>query len=166
MIRIFNNWLNILFILSIIAITSALVAEFFFDLEPCKMCLNQRYPYYVIIFLIILFYIFKQTKNIWLFIFSQIALLYGFFYAVWHVGIEQKILPGPASCSGILSQTNSIQNLKQQITNQAIVNCSEITWAIFGLSAATLNALLLLFFLTFNTIFIVQYFYGTKKNED
>ena len=164
MIRIFNNWLNILFILSIIAITSALVAEFFFDLEPCKMCLNQRYPYYVIIFLIILFYIFKQTKNIWLFIFSQIALLYGFFYAVWHVGIEQKILPGPASCSGTLSQTNSIQNLKQQITNQAIINCSDITWAVFGLSAATLNTILLLFLLVFNTIFIIQNFYGKKKN--
>ena len=99
-----------------------------------------------------------------MFIFSQIALLYGFFYAVWHVGIEQKILPGPASCSGTLSQTNSIQNLKQQITNQAIVNCSEITWAVFGLSAATLNTLLLLFLLIFNTIFIVQNFYGTKKN--
>ena len=164
MMRIFNNWLNILFILSIMAITSALVAEFFFDLAPCKMCLKQRHPYYVIIFLVILFYIFRKTKNIWLFIISQIALLYGFFYAFWHVGIEQKILPGPVSCSGTLSQTNSIQNLKQQITNQAIVNCSEITWAVFGLSAATLNALLLLFFLIFNTIFIVQYFYGTKKN--
>ena len=164
MIRIFNNWLNILFVLSIIAITSAFIAEFFFDLAPCKMCLKQRHSYYAIIFLVILFYIFRHTKNIWLFIFSQIALLYGFFYAVWHVGIEQKILPGPASCSGILSQTNSIQNLKQQITNQAIINCSEITWAVFGLSAATLNALLLLFLLFFNTIFIVQYFYDAKKN--
>ena len=164
MMRIFNNWLNILFILSIIAITSALVAEFFFDLAPCKMCLKQRHPYYAIIFLVILFYIFRQTKHIWLYIFIQIALFYGFVYAFWHVGIEQKILPGPASCSGTLSQTNSIQNLKQQITNQAIVNCSEITWAVFGLSAATLNALLLLFFLIFNTIFIVQYFYDTKKN--
>ena len=121
-------------------------------------------PRYIIIFLVILSYIFRQTKNIWLFIFNQIALLYGFFYAVWHVGIEQKILPGPASCSGTLSQTNSIQNLKQQITNQAIVNCSEITWTVFGLSAATLNTLFLLFLLIFNTIFIVQNFYGTKKN--
>ena len=164
MMRIFNNWLIILFILSIIAITSALVAEFFFDLAPCKMCLKQRHPYYAIIFLVIIFYIFRQTKNIWLYIFVQIALLYGLFYAFWHVGIEQKILPGPASCSGTLLQTNSIQNLKQQITNQAIVNCSEITWAVFGLSAATLNALLLLFFLIFNTIFIVQYFYDTQKN--
>ena len=164
MMRILKNWLIILFILSIIAITSALVAEFFFDLAPCKMCLKQRHPYYIIIFLVILSYIFRQTKNILLYIFIQIALLYGFFYAVWHVGIEQKIFLGPVSCSGTLSQTNSIQNLKQQITNQAIVNCSEITWAVFGLSAATLNALLLLFFLIFNTIFIVQYFYDTKKN--
>jgi len=164
MMRIINNWLNILFILSVIAITSALVAEFIFDLVPCKMCLKQRHPYYIIIFLVILSYIFRQTKNIWLFIFNQIALLYGFFYAVWHVGIEQKILPGPTSCSGTLSQTNSIQNLKQQITNQDIVNCSEITWAVFSLSAATLNTLFLLFLLIFNTIFIVQNFYGTKKN--
>ena len=56
MMRIINNWLNILFILSIIAITSALIAEFFYDLAPCKMCLKQRYPYYAIIFLVILFY--------------------------------------------------------------------------------------------------------------
>ena len=164
MMRIINNWLNIFFILSIVAITSALVAEFFFDLAPCKMCLKQRHPYYAIIFLIILFYFFRQTKNIWLFVLCQIALLYGLFYSAWHVGIEQKILPGPASCSEMLSQTDSIQNLKQQITNQAIVNCSEITWAVFGLSAATLNTLLLLFLLIFNTIFIVQYFYDTKKN--
>ena len=33
MMRIINNWLNILFILSVISIASALVAEFFFDLE-------------------------------------------------------------------------------------------------------------------------------------
>ena len=38
MIRILNNWLNIIFILSIIAIVSALVAEFFFtqDQNPAQ----------------------------------------------------------------------------------------------------------------------------------
>ena len=88
----------------------------------------------------------------------------GLFYSIWHIGIENKILSGPASCSGTLSQTDSIQNLKQQIANQAIVNCSEITWTIGGLSAATLNSLLLLLILFFNTMFILQYFYGSKKN--
>lgn len=163
MIRFFNNWLSILFILSALAVGSALIAEFFFDLAPCKMCLKQRHPYYIIMSLVVLFYFFKQTKNIWLFILSQLALLYGLFYAIWHVGIEKQILPGPVSCSGPLRQTDSIQNLKKQITNQDVVSCSEITWAIAGFSAATLNTLLILLILIFNTIFIFKNFYGKKK---
>jgi disulfide bond formation protein DsbB len=162
--RILNSWLIIVFVLSIFAIASALFAEFVLDLTPCKMCLKQRHPYYLIILLIILFNFFKQTRNIWLYVFIQIFLIYGLFYSIWHIGIENKILSGPASCSGTLSQTDSIQNLKQQIANQAIVNCSEITWTIGGLSAATLNSLLLLLILFFNTMFILQYFYGSKKN--
>ena len=163
MIRVLNNWLSILFLLSSLVIGSALIAEYFFDLAPCKMCLKQRHPYYVIISLVILFYLFKKTTNIWLFILSQLALLYGLFYAIWHVGIEKQILTGPVSCSGALIQTDSIQNLKKQISNQDIVSCSEITWAIAGFSAATLNTLLILLILIFNTILIFRNFYDEKK---
>jgi len=160
----FRHWIGILFSISLVAIASALIAEHLFDLAPCKMCLNQRYPYYLIIIMAILFYLFRKTQNIWLYILSHVAILYGLFYSVWHVGIEQKILSGPSSCSGILNQTNSIENLKQQIENQAIVNCSEITWTIMGLSAATINSLIFLFIFTFNTIFIIKKFYGSKAN--
>ena len=163
--RILNNWLSCIFILSIIAIGSAFIAEYFFNLAPCKMCLKQRHTYYAIILLFIIFYFFRRTKNIWLYILNQIAILYGLFYAVWHVGIEQNILPGPESCSGTLSKTDSIQRLKAQINNQEIINCSDISWSILGLSAATINSLLLLFILTFNSIYILQNFYGSKKNN-
>jgi disulfide bond formation protein DsbB len=161
--RLLNNWLFLLFTLSLIALISALTAEFFFDLAPCKMCLKQRHPYYAIIIFIVLFYFFRKIKNIWLFILSEFAILYGLFYAIWHVGIEQKILPGPSSCSGTLSNTNSIQNLKEQISNQPIVNCAEISWTMLGLSAATINSILLLLILFFNSIYILQNFYGAKK---
>ena len=161
--RLLNNWLFLLFTLSLIALISALTAEFFFDLAPCKMCLKQRHPYYAIIILILLFYFFRRVKNIWLFILNEFAILYGLFYAIWHVGIEQKILPGPSSCSGTLSNTNSIQNLKEQISNQPIVNCAEISWTMLGLSAATINSILLLLILFFNSIYILQNFYGAKK---
>ena len=46
---IIRYWLSILFILSIITITSVLIAEHVFKLFPCKMCLKQRHTYYVII---------------------------------------------------------------------------------------------------------------------
>ena len=161
---ILKNWLSIFFILSILAIGSALIAEHFFNLVPCEMCLKQRHAYYAIIPLISIFYVFNQKNNIWLHSLNEIAILYGLFYAVWHVGIEQSILPGPTSCSGILSKTNSLQNLKEQISNQSIVSCSDVSWSILGLSAASINSLLLLFILTFNTIFIITNLYEAKKN--
>ena len=57
------------------------------------MCLNQRYPYYFIITIFILFYFVRGKYNLWFYILTELALVYGLFYAVWHVGIEQKILP-------------------------------------------------------------------------
>jgi disulfide bond formation protein DsbB len=162
---ILKNWLGLFFLLSIFAIGSALVAEHFFNLAPCKMCLKQRHTYYAIIPLISVFYFFNQKNNIWLHILNEVAILYGLFYALWHVGIEKNILQGPTSCSGILSKTNSLQNLKEQISNQAIVSCSDVSWSILGFSAASINSLLLLFILTFNTIFIVSNFYEAKKNN-
>ena len=121
---IFRHWIGILFSISLLAIASALIAEHLFDLAPCKMCLKQRHPYYAIIIMVTLFYLFRKSLSLWLYLLSHAAILYGLFYAAWHVGIEQKILFGPASCSGILNQTNSIESLKQQIENQAIINCS------------------------------------------
>lgn len=154
--HIIKNWLLILFTLSLIAIVSALIAEFYFDLYPCKMCLKQRHPYYVIIALMIIFYFFKNFKILWISVVTQLAIIYGLFYSLWHVGVEQKILPNPVSCSGLLSKTNSIENLKEQINNQSVISCSEISWTILGLSAATINSALLLFILIFNSIYILK----------
>jgi disulfide bond formation protein DsbB len=161
--RITKNWLSLLFALSLIAIISALTAEYLFDLAPCKMCLKQRHPYYAIILLILFFYLFQWRGKILLSILNEFAIIYGLFYSFWHVGIEQKILPGPVSCSGVLSKTSSIQNLKEQINNQSIVNCADISWTIIGLSAATINSILLLLILIFNSIYILQNFYDQKK---
>tara|TARA_B110000438_G_C15333773_1_gene444876 strand:- start:171 stop:554 length:384 start_codon:yes stop_codon:yes gene_type:complete len=126
------------------------------------MCLKQRHPYYAIMITTILFITLQKQKSIWLFIINEFAIVYGLFYAVWHVGIEKKILPGPASCSGSLSKTSSIQNLKEQISNQAVVNCTDIIWTILGFSAATVNSILLLLILIYNSIYIFN-FYGPKK---
>ena len=157
-----NNWFGILILLSFVALGSAFIAEYIFNLEPCKMCLKQRHPYYVIIVLTALFYLLKKHKSIYLFVMNEIAIFYGLFYSIWHVGIEQKILTGPASCSIILSETNSLQDLKEQINNQPIINCSDIVWTILGLSATTINTILLLFILIFNSIFIIKNYYVSK----
>tara|TARA_B100000029_G_C17397743_1_gene895842 strand:+ start:332 stop:826 length:495 start_codon:yes stop_codon:yes gene_type:complete len=158
-----NHWIKILLITSLFTLTSALVAEYFFNLIPCEMCLKQRNPYYFIIILIIIFTLFKNLKYIIFLLLTKIAVIYGLFYSVWHVGVEQKLLDGPEKCSGILLDTGSLEEMKAQIKNQEVINCSEIIWSIGGLSAATLNSILLLLILVINTILIIRHYDEYKK---
>ena len=157
-------WFYILGLLSITAIGSALIAEYHFFLEPCKMCLKQREPYYAIILLFLLFIILRWQKSIWFFIFVQILVIYGLFYSLWHVGIENKFLPGPSGCSGGLELTNNASSLKDQIMSKAVVNCEDIIWSMFGLSAATINSLLLFLIFVINAIYLWNHGFKKAKN--
>jgi len=162
---IIRYWAVIIFILSIFAISSALIAEYIYHILPCQMCLNQRYPYYFIISIYIIFYFFNKTSNIWFYVLAEIAMLYGLFYSVWHVGIEQNLLIGPSSCLGKLEEVDTVGDLKEQILNQEIINCNEISWSFFGLSAATLNSFLFLLLLLFNIIIIFKIYNETRTKN-
>ena len=165
MIRKEENWIYIIITISSIAILTALIAEHLFKILPCKMCLHQRYPYYFIIVLIIIQFFINKFSNIWYLLPIEGALFYGLFYATWHVGIEQTIFPGLSTCTASLDNANSLTDLKNQIFNQVIITCDEISWTILGLSAATLNLLIVLFLLIFNTIFLIQDYYDKKQNN-
>ena len=158
-----NNWSLIIFLISFLAIGSALTAEYVFGILPCKMCLYQRYTYYFIIMISLLFFFLKNFSNFLQFLLTECALFYGIFYAMWHVGIEQKIFSGPSECTNFLKNQNSLTDLKNQILNQTIISCDEISWSILGLSAATINAFVLLLLIIFNSIFLIQKF-NNKKN--
>ena len=155
-------WFYLVTLFSVVAIASALIAEYYFDLQPCAMCLKQREPYYVIIAGFILVMILKWQDKIWFYVGVQIVSIYGLFYSLWHVGIENKILAGPSSCSGGLNISTNTSSLKEQIISKAVINCEEVAWSIFGLSAATMNSLLLFLIFIINAIYIFN-IYDSKK---
>ena len=156
-------WAVIILLFSSIAILSALVAEYVFNIQPCQMCLYQRYPYYILIFFSIIYIVSKKFPLILYYWFSALFFIMGLFFSAWHVGIEQKILPGLPGCTTTIPTSQSLKDLKDQIINQNIITCDEVTWSIMGLSAATINFLLLIFLLFINTIFLVQFHYDKKK---
>ena len=158
-------WFYLVTLFSVVAIASALIAEYYFDLQPCAMCLKQREPYYIIIAGFILVMILKGQNKIWFYVGVQIMSIYGLFYSLWHVGIENKILAGPSSCSGGLNISTNTSSLKEQIISKAVINCEEVAWSIFGLSAATMNSLLLFLIFIINAIYIVK-IYGIKKEKN
>ena len=159
-------WFYVIGILSLIAITSALIAEYYFNLEPCKMCLKQREPYYAIIATFIVFAFLRLQKKIWFFLGLQIISAYGIFYSVWHVGIENKMISGPSGCSQELNITTDISNLKEQILSKAVTNCEDVTWTIFGVSAATINSLLFFLIFLINAIYLFNNYASKKKKND
>ena len=157
-------WFYVIFLLSIIAISSAWIAEYYLNLEPCSMCLKQREPYYAIILIFLLFIIFRIQKIIWFFLSVQIITIYGLFYSLWHVGIEQKIILGPSGCSGELDISTDTSSLKEQILSKSVINCEDIAWSMFGLSAATINSLLLFLIFLINAIYLWN-MYDSKEEK-
>ena len=159
-----KHWVVIVLLISSIAIFSALIAEYVFDILPCRMCLYQRYSYYFIIFISLVYIISKKIRLSFYYWICSFSFAIGLFFAAWHVGIEQRILPGLSGCTNTINVSQSLTKLKDQILNQKIITCDEIIWSFMGLSAATLNSLLLILLLLINTIFLVQHHNGKEKN--
>ena len=110
-----------------------------------------------------LFIVIHKFSSIWFYFGVQLASVYGLFYSIWHVGIEQNILSGPASCSGGLNISESVENLKEQIIGKTVISCEDVVWSFFGISAATINTFLLVLIFIINAIYIQKY-YASKKN--
>ena len=162
---IIRNWTKLLFVISFISILSALVAEYFFNLQPCELCLKQRHPYYLILICLVFIFLLKNLNKIWLYIIIQLASVYGLYYSIWHVGVENEIFKGPAGCSAMLISSESAADLKAQILSKQVISCDEVIWSFFGISAASINTLVLLVIFIFNAIYLYRN-NGFKKEKN
>ena len=162
---IIRNWTLLLFIISLISISSALIAEYFFNLQPCELCLKQRHPYYLILVSLVFIFIIKNLNKVVFYLLIQLASVYGLFYSIWHVGVENKILKGPSGCSVMLTNSESASDLKAQILSKQVISCDEVIWSFFGISAASINTLVLLVIFILNAIYLFKN-YGIKKEKN
>ncbi len=162
---ILRNWYQILLLISILSIIIAFSAEYFFNLQPCELCLKQRHPYYFFIFItFFMLLILPYLNNFFMSALIQLGSVYGIFYAGWHVGVENKLLVGPSGCSAGLSISSNTSDLKEQILSKQVISCDEVIWSFFGLSAASINLVVLLFIFVMNALYIYKY-YGSKEKK-
>lgn len=135
-----------LFLLAVISLGSAFTAQYGFGLQPCSLCLLQRWPYGVIAVLALTALGAGYTghiKIVALLVFlCALSLLTGGIIAAYHVGVEQhwwtSFLEG---CTVDLGGSSPLDLLKQ-IESTAAVRCDQIPWSLFGISMAGYNALL------------------------
>ena len=162
---ILKHWNFVLLFVSSVSILSALIAEYFFNLQPCELCLKQRHPYYFMIGFIIINFLIPISKKIFVFLLIQLSSLYGLFYAIWHVGVENKFLKGPSGCSAGLNISSNTIDLKEQILSKQVISCDDVVWSFFGLSAASINTIILLVIFILNANYIYNN-YAPKKEKN
>tara|TARA_A100001011_G_scaffold378719_1_gene443807 strand:+ start:1083 stop:1571 length:489 start_codon:yes stop_codon:yes gene_type:complete len=161
---ILSKWHYILLAISIFSIIIALIAEFFYNLQPCELCLKQRHPYYLFILFSFISLFTLPIYKLYLSFLIQIGTVYGIFYSIWHVGVENKLLKGPAGCSSRLTVSSNTNELKDQIFNNQVVACDDVIWAFFGISAATINSIVLLLIFVINALYIYKHYDKKEKN--
>ena len=130
--------INLILIFSTLSILFAFYVEYILGHKPCNLCLFQRLPYILIIFLIILLLIFRNFERL-IFLFLSIIFLSGALLALYHFGIEQGIFSESFVCKGDDNDgtLNKEEILKQLKIRQ--ISCKDVTFTMLGVSLATIN---------------------------
>lgn len=153
---LYKNWSIIILLISSFAIGIALIAEYIYYLIPCKMCMYERYQYYGLIIISLIFIISKNQNNIIFYFLIEIFLLLGILLSLWHIGIENNLISGPKGCSAPIENIKDKESLKKFILNRPIASCNEINWKLLGISIVIYNALLQIVLFIFNSIYLIK----------
>ncbi|MFY7791115.1 MAG: disulfide bond formation protein B [Candidatus Fonsibacter ubiquis] len=144
--KVTNYFLAILFV-NILVILSALFIEFFLKIKPCILCIYQRYPYYIITFLSLIYFLKKDLK-ILLILLIILTSLASIILSTYHVGIETGLIEETTSCKTSLNNNLSKDAILKQLESNLASSCKEVNFKLFGFSLASINIILSLILTT------------------
>ena len=142
----------------------ALLAQYGFGLEPCILCLIQRYPYGIVILLGLLGFImsFQNRRAVAVFMgFIGLTFLVNSLIAAYHTGVEQKWWKSHLEGCAVPDLGADPSKILETLETAKAVRCDEIPWSdpILNLSMANYNivfclGLAILTFLSMRSIWI------------
>ena len=129
------------------AILGAWIFQYGLGLQPCPLCLEQRYAYYFAIPLAVMVLVGDHVGASRKVLFAAlVAIALGMLWnaglGVYHSGIEWKWWAGPQECTGTLGDLGSAGGLLSKLESFNVVRCDEAAWRFLGLSLAGYNALI------------------------
>ena len=138
--------------LAILVIAAATIAgawyfQLVLGLQPCPLCLDQRYAYYLAIPLAALTALAAGQDAprglvIGGLLVLTLAALANAVLAGYHAGVEWKFWPGPTDCTGPIGDLGSAGSLLDRLDKVKVVMCDEVQWKFLGLSLAGYNVLI------------------------
>ena len=119
------------------------MSEHVFGLQPCILCLFQRY---ICIFVTVLAglgaFIMPSYARPQIMVICGAVLLVGAGVAFYQVGVEEHWFKVPYICSANLAAATSIDDLQDQLMNISPAACDQVAFRLFGISMAGYNVFL------------------------
>ncbi len=133
--------IKLIFIISVVALTSAFFIEHVLGHQPCNLCILERVPYLLAIIIIILNYKFIQLEKK-IILLLIIIFLAATILSLYHLGIEQGFIEESLVCdlkngSNLLSKEDILNQLQKKN-----VSCKNVTFKILGLSLTSYNIII------------------------
>ncbi|MCY4231722.1 MAG: disulfide bond formation protein B [Alphaproteobacteria bacterium] len=126
---------------SLTALAAAFAFQHLGGLEPCSLCIWQRWPHVATALFAVLSLGLRQPGAAVALGMAGLAALAGTGLAGFHIGVEQHWWPGLAACEGG-SSAKTVAELREHLLNAASTRCDEVAWSFLGLSMAAWNGLL------------------------
>ena len=141
---------------SLFAIFFALYVEYILGYKACKLCLYQRVPYIIAIFISFIGY--NYFKNDKILILIIVIFSVSFFISGYHYGIENNFFEEFSGCTTnsleIIDKTELLNSLKENVAS-----CKDAIFKLFGMSLAGINFILSFLIIVYS---FLTYFY--EKN--
>ena len=117
------------------------------DIQPCPLCLEQRYAYYLAVplgALVALAAAKDAPRGVVMAGLALLALatLANAGLGSYHAGVEWGFWKGPTECTGPLVDLGKAGNLLQRLDTVKVIRCDEVQWRFLGLSLAGYNVLI------------------------
>ena len=148
--------LKLIFLISIVALSSAFFIEYILGDEPCNLCILERIPYLLAIIIILLNYKFIHLEKRFILLLTLIFLA-ATILSLYHMGIEQGFIEESLVCdlkdgSNLLSKEEILKQLQEKN-----VSCKDVTFKILGLSLTSYNIIISILIVYFTTRSYLNY---------
>lgn len=134
--------------ISIVALAAAFGSEAFLGLEPCVLCIYQRYPYAIVMMLSAIGYGMRNRVKAAVSLLSLCSVTFAVNSAIafYHTGVERKWWESHSESCTIFHFENKGQSVLENIMSTPMGRCDEIPWQdpFIGLSMANYNVALCL----------------------
>tara|TARA_B100000131_G_scaffold274782_1_gene276945 strand:- start:330 stop:806 length:477 start_codon:yes stop_codon:yes gene_type:complete len=128
----------LIFLFSLTIISSVLYIEFILGQKPCVLCVYQRIPFVLALFICFVGYNYSKADNILILLIAIFIL--SIIISGYHFGIENNIFKEFSGCSVNNTEATSKTEILKSLQNMPS-SCKEVNFTLFGLSLSGLNFL-------------------------